>query len=425
MIDKIKLSIFEKLHNGYLNKLEETSGVDADDEDTFIYNTLVKDAGTNEINSPRECLHYSKANLDDEELLFGDISGLKKLEIHISDGFSGSKTRKSKKSTKSDKSCDGSENKSIIGTCMTIGFDDYQHPTIPDIYSLKDLFKSVQYLISEKDYKLGDFKILTLRRHLHLLLKVPIRKQPIQFNVIYWQGLVLFAYDWEPEVEYEKENPSNGIELLLQYSGMNFENILCDDEDNTKSRYYSVVNNTVNDIPLLYSAEIDCSIDSEPGLSNYVELKTHSKLLDEKIKTINKLNKKLLEAYCQNKLIGCQNLVLGFRTLDFKLASIKTYKTSDVANIINNDPIFLRHGCTFNTKELFRWYDLVIQWLVSQEKNVEIDKPSVFRLSFEREVEMMDSYLNLTKIENKLESQRIFNQTVPEWFQSFVTSQKA
>ncbi|EGW34192.1 uncharacterized protein SPAPADRAFT_148716 [Spathaspora passalidarum NRRL Y-27907] len=413
MIDKIKLSIFEKLNTKYLNSLEEPSY--DDHEDAFIYNTLLKDASTDI--TPEEWLHFSKADTEDEPA-FDDISGLKKLAIHIPDGTKKKHTRKKLK----DPEC---ESHSIIGSCMTLGFDNYQHPKLADIYSLKDLFKCVEHLVQEKNHSLQDFKILTLRRHLHLLLKVPIRKQSIQFHVIYWKGLIIFAYDWEPEAQYKKQNPPNGIERLLQYSGMNFENIVCgDDSADYKSRYYSVVNHTVNGVPLLYCAEIDCAIKSEPGLCNYVELKTHSKSADDKIKTVNKLNKKLLEAYCQNKLVGCQHLVMGYRTLDFKLASIKTFKIGEVANIVNNDPIFLKHGCAINTKGIFRWYQLVIQWLVFQEKNLKNqDEATVYRLSFDREDELMDSYLSLTKVD-KEESAMIFNSTVPEWFQTFVISQK-
>ena len=55
--------------------------------------------------------------------------------------------------------------------------------------------------------------------------------------------------------------------------------------------FYTVVQHCVDNIPVIYTAEVDCSIDKEQGLENYIELKTHTKLADDKISTINKLNK--------------------------------------------------------------------------------------------------------------------------------------
>ena len=55
--------------------------------------------------------------------------------------------------------------------------------------------------------------------------------------------------------------------------------------------FYTVVQHCVDNIPVIYTAEVDCSIDKETGLENYIELKTHTKLADDKISTINKLNK--------------------------------------------------------------------------------------------------------------------------------------
>lgn len=419
MIDKIRFSIFEKLNPDYLGYLEEPNGNDDEDhEDCLIYDTLIGNVTKDDIfvKPPEEITSYSK--LKSNELSFEDTTGLKVLPLHIDQTQNTKKKREKKRSHAMD------HTEKLIGSDLVTGFDDYKHPELPDIYLMDDLYKSVEHLILTKGYTLKDFKILTLRRHLQKLMNVPINKQPIQFNVIFWKGLIFFSYDWEPEAKKELATPPTKIERLLQYSGMKFERVLCDDND-PDYRYYTVAKHYVNDIPLIYSAEIDCAIDKDGGPTKYVELKTHPKQADDKIKTMNRLNKKLLSTYCQNRFIHCQHLILGFRTLDFKLASLKIYRTSDIANVINNDPIFLKHGCLITTKKIFRWYKIVISWIAAHEKKLDNleDEPQVFKLNFDREEELMDAHLNLQKIQDKTESDRIFNLMIPEWFQSFVKNQ--
>ena len=114
------------------------------------------------------------------------------------------------------------------------------------------------------------------------------------------------------------EDPYN---KLIQYTGFKFEEVVS--EGTRDLNFYTVVQHCVDNIPVIYTAEVDCSIDKETGLENYIELKTHTKLADDKISTINKLNKKLLSTFIQTKFIDCQHSIIGFRSTDLKIASIK------------------------------------------------------------------------------------------------------
>ncbi|KAI5901418.1 hypothetical protein K4G60_g555 [Candida parapsilosis] len=383
MLDKLRLSLFENIVNG---------------------SEIVEDEVLNEfLNVPYNCdpeelCYYTK---DESTLKFGDISGLHEVKIPF-----GSKG-KTKKKRVSDKG------PVIIGTCLTEGFDKFEQPNLNDVYSLEDLFRSLQYLIQSGELSRDSLKFLTMRRHLMKLMCIPLNKQPVSFNVIYWRGLIIFAYDWDEEL---KLIPDDYLKLY-QYSGFKFEEVVTDHAaDEPKSSFHSVTQHFAGKNMITYSAEIDCAISKMPGLSNYVELKTHSSLPDDKLKTANKLQRKLMALYCQNKFISCNYSAIGFRTTDFRLSSIKKYTQYELVGLLDKLPIFLSNSCFIKTKHIFQWYNLVIGWLC--QKSFNDNQPRVFKLSFEREIELMDSHLSMKSVTGE-EELRIFNRLVPEWFQNF------
>ncbi|EMG48523.1 hypothetical protein G210_0897 [Candida maltosa Xu316] len=382
----------------YLDILEKFDNLDLDDdkpEDQLISECL---KSSEIFSSPcEECTFYTDT---DKKISFEDVSGLNVIRLQLAPHKRKAKNQKKQKPTHK-----------IIGADLTEGYSDFQFQDPKNIYSLNGILNSVKYLINEKSYKLSDFKVVTLRRHLKKLMDIPIYKQPIQFYVVYWKGLIFLVYDWEMEPKI-----SDNSVKLIQYAGFKFEDVLC--EGNSQSRFYSVVKHSIDDdIPVLYSAEIDCAIVKQPGTSNYVELKTHTKLPNDKYATVNKLNKKLLSTYIQNKFVDCQHTVIGFRSDDLKLAAIKTYSESDIASSVNSLPIYSTPDSKITTKSIFLWYKLVMTW-IARKKIDDNEKPKLFRLSFTREVILTDSNLSMEEIQN----QEIIDNIIPEWFQTFINN---
>ncbi|KAK6459052.1 uncharacterized protein RJT20DRAFT_124196 [Scheffersomyces xylosifermentans] len=525
----VSLSILEKLSLGYLKDLERRKNEGAtfyeETQDGFLSQFYCK--GMESLDQtftklPTEILNYTKINNAIENtIVFGDLSGLKALNIPI--GKRGNKTSKHSKRKESSPAKLTFSN--LIGSDLTNGFENFKRVNRAEVYQMEDLYRSIEFVINKKTQSINDFKFITLRRNLLSMLNVPIKKEPLQFNVIYWQNLIIIAYDWQSEpndsmdniINNESNADRNTLFLrLLQYSGFKFEELLtsndngmesskrtnyitknikkekeniqttirkakeptevesdvdmdlskleCADlmaksiskcyssenednkkniiaeeeekkikeehEDNETTAFYTLINHEVNDIPVHFTAEIDaCKIPMKSGTSNYVELKTHNVLPsgDVKIKATSKLQKKLLSTYCQNKLIGCQDVVIGFRTSDFRLASIKSYDNNELSNIINNDPVFLTHTCALNGAKIFKWYKLLITWIENHNSKVTKDhsasEPLIYSLKFKRAEELIDSYLEFFPIEDK-EAQVIFDQSVPLWFQEFTNKQR-
>lgn len=391
-MDRIPLSVFEKLNNQDLC-------LDVP-EDRFVSKCL---RSQETFSTPcKEWTYFTKGN---NILEFHDTTGLNKVLISFTQP---AKKRKQKKPN-------GSRNQpKIIGSDLTEGFSEFKPESLKDVYLFDDILRSIQYLIHNKKFNLDDLKIVTIRRHLQKLMTIPIYKQEVQFNVIYWKGMIFFAYDWKSEsTNNNDDNSSSKYHKLMQYTGFKFEKVLS--EGIKDLNFYTVVQHCVDNIPVIYTAEIDCSIDKEKGLENYVELKTHSKLPDDKISTINKLNKKLLSTFIQTKFIDCQHSIVGFRSTDLKIASIKKYTQRELASVINSFPVFLTDKCSINTKLIFQWYNLVINWIVLKEIT-DPNTPQIFRLSFKRAQELINSYLIMEKIQDDT----IFNDLIPKWFQSFI-----
>ncbi|KAI3405406.2 DXO1 [Candida oxycetoniae] len=394
MFDKIKLSVFESIVNNQ----------NFDDEEPLLAEVL----GSRKIftQNPTEIGYFTQSG---GQLHYNDTTGLGIINIPIGSTKSGYTKNKGQKAEK---------RQPLIGTSLSEGFDDYQRTSLDQIYSLDDLFESIHYLLNKGVLSRNDLKFLTLRRHLQKLMNIPLDRQLGQFNVIYWKELIFFTYDWENSLQKE-ECTYTYTELLLQYSGFKFEQLLTDSE--TISKYFTVVKHKVNGIPVIYTAEIDCGITKSPGLTNYVELKTHSHLLDNKLKTKNKFHHKLMKTYCQNKFISCKNAVVGFRSADFKLTSVKKYTDFELAKTLRASPIFLTRTCSINTDHIFQWYKLIISW-ICERKIEDSDECQVFKLSFKREGELMDSHLCFQTVK-KEEANKIFKKVVPTWFREFCEAQ--
>ncbi|KAG5420581.1 DXO1 [Candida metapsilosis] len=385
MLDKLKLSVFESIVKGIKIENERELNESLESGETFSRH-------------PEELCHYTK---EDTTLKFADISGLD--QVKISFGPQNKKKRQKKRENEPP----------LIGACLSEGFHDFVSSNLDTVYSLDDIFKSVQHLIENNTLSRDKLKVLTTRRHLMKLMSIPLNKQPVSFDVIYWRGLIIFAYDWDKELREVSDN----FQKMYQYSGFQFERVATGKpHQETASSFYTVVQHTVGQNNVTYSAEIDCAVSLEPGLHNYVELKTHATLPDDKLKTANKLQRKLMVLYCQNKFISCKYSAIGFRSQNFRLVSLKKYTEYELVGLLDTLPIFLTHSCSIKTKHIFQWYNLVICWL--SQRQFDDDKPHVFKLRFQREDELMDSHLSMDSVPQEEETQ-IFNKLVPEWFQNF------
>lgn len=170
-MERIPLSVFEKFNNQEL--LLDVP------EDRFISKSL---QSPEIFSTPcEECTYFTKSN-NNNILKFDDTTGLNTVLVSYTQQ---SKKRKQKKTNASSKG-----RPKIIGSDLTQGFSDFKPESLKDIYLLNDIFKSIQYLIQNKNFTPQDFKIVTARRHLQKLMTIPIHKQEVQFNVIYWKGMI-------------------------------------------------------------------------------------------------------------------------------------------------------------------------------------------------------------------------------------------
>ncbi|KAK6460019.1 hypothetical protein DFJ63DRAFT_256790 [Scheffersomyces coipomensis] len=444
-MDRIQLSILKKLSPSYLNELEIVKH-DHEDEDEFLRSVFFNnDSSMTTI----EQSYFTKINHTDgsKTVRFQDASGLRELKVNLSHSKPRSKS-KSKKTTKTNKSTSPSF-PALIGSDLSEGFQKFIPESIENIYSLEDLFKSIQYVMSDGSMSLSEFKIVTLRRNLMSLLLLPIKRKPIRFNIIYWKHLIIIDYDWEFEDNNHQFSKS-------QYCGFKFEDVITkpftkatdvldeDDiieklqnlsvsEDDQKMSYYTVVKSEINKIPIFFTAEIDSGIKGNtPGIQNYVELKTHSNNSSSSIDVNSKppsfaLKSKLVSTYCQNRLINAQHAIIGFRSTQFRLNSIKCFENNDIGNLINKYPLDLTDDCLVNGGRLFKWYALLMHWIDHHHekftKEKDMNTPQVFKLEFKpASPQMLDGYLMFTEIKSDVESKAIFNETIPEWFQTYVNS---
>ena len=178
MLDKLKLSVFEDI----------VKGIQIENEKELNESSTRGQAFSRD---PEELCHYTK---EDTTLKFADISGLD--QVKISFGPQNKKKRQKKRENEPP----------LIGACLSEGFHDFVLSNLDIVYLLDDIFKSVQHLIESHTLSRDKLKVLTTRRHLMKLMSIPLNKQPVSFDVIYWRGLIIFAYDWDKELKVVPDN---------------------------------------------------------------------------------------------------------------------------------------------------------------------------------------------------------------------------
>lgn len=384
-MDSLPLSILEDL---------SPSSKESDPKDVFVYEALVENSEQFTV-PPTETLYYTKTG---DSIEFNELSGLKKILIPIDPK---KKTGKKKKKPVA----------SIIGSDLVHGFEDFTKPSLETIFQLNDLFSSIKYAIEHEHALKTDFNIISLRRNLLLLMTCPLSNKELSFNVIYWRGLIIFDYNWQLEPQVKEDELTN----KLQYSGFQFERIITDATDDTTS-FYTFVSHAVNEIPIHFTAEIDATKTSgKYGLSNYIELKTHTQLKSNPRTHFNyNFQKKLLRTWCQNKLVDCTNTAIGFRSSSFTLSSIQKFEATEMAKLLNSAPVEVYDGCQLNTTKIFKWYKLAISAISKYNPG----ESNVCTLKYNIKDIKKDSGLSFHAVDEK-QGAMIIDRTIPRWFQDY------
>ncbi|KAG2730870.1 hypothetical protein G9P44_006019 [Scheffersomyces stipitis] len=441
-MNSIALSIIEKLTTSYLRGLEtkdQDSSLKRNKEDVHLAKYLAKDSVIFD-QSPSELLYFSLIKEKEKsEILFEDKSALKQVNVPLEQSKKVANKQKQGKKKKNSKNHDKDVSQ-LIGGSLSYGYEQFSPPKQEEIYSLENMLRAIEYLVREKGKPLEDFKMLSLRRNLHLLMTIPISKQTTSFNLIYWNGLIFLSYDWkssEKSKETRKENASDKRAdnlRLLQYTGFAFERLITSSpasvsfDDNSITSFYSLVSHKVGEIPIHFTAEIDaCKDITKDGLSNYIELKARAIPSGPKGRANSSFQRKLLSAYCQNKLIGSQNLVIGFRSPELKVSSIKRYETNELNGIINKEPVYFTENSTLNCSKMVKWYKLVISWITEHNQITTVDHdasvPLAYRLEFTLKDKVMESCLEINPVEEQ-DVQSLIKELIPPWFQKFMNENK-
>lgn len=296
--------------------------------DKLIHSALDHDLAIEELN------HYSKI---DNNLILNDKSALKTLNY--------------------DK---------IIGSDLSQGFQYYRPSPNEEIYQLNDLFQVLNQIPGSEVPR-----IVSIRRNLMILMLIPLTEQECEFNVIYKDNDIIIDYKWD-------ETTTN--DTLVAYSGFKFEELMTNNQSDD-STYYTVINQTINDLNILITAEIDSQSNGD-----YIELKTHNYKSSP-----SKLAKKLLVSWCQTRLINSNKIIVGFRSASssgrFKLRSIKHYNDNDIPKLLCRKEYRIPFQDSYITCQgLLKWYKTVMKWIQMQiiDKKNQGDKNGAFNLKYSK-----------------------------------------
>ncbi|CCE79841.1 Piso0_002932 [Millerozyma farinosa CBS 7064] len=312
---------------------------------------------TKQVNSepaPSEVLHYTKKS--DGSKCYDDKSGLKVLKIPI--GRTKGKERKNRK-TKTN----------IIGADLSIGAGSFLKRENKDVFSLQDVFDAVEHLVEtsankEKEKLRLQRSIISTRRTLLKLMLLPVNTcKSFAFDIISYKGLIILNYDWDDvqDLTQSLQNFSLETQRLQQYSGFAFEDLVTESSAaDQASEYYSLFRSEYSNFDLLFSAEIDAATDIKGGPSNYVELKTHS---DGCARSPVSISRKFLHSWCQTKLVAGKHVVIGFRSKDYKITSVKAYSTSDLPNSISLSLLRPSPLDTLSCNKIKAKYHHLVSWI--------------------------------------------------------------
>lgn len=384
-MDRLPLVVLQRLSRLHIELLKDKEYEEYDNLDRLIFDAIVKNGkGFNE--KPEELGRYTKSK---EKLDIDSYAGLKPLKFKT-DAAKINNLRKTTRGKCSIKSA-------VIGSDLSQGFENFKKLDNQSLYLSVDLLQVLkEYGANPEFNEIGKQKsIITLRRNLLILMLLPLTHKECKFNLKCSGNLVFLEsdsdyYDLLEKMKNTSLSKLNSTLALLQYSGFRFEDVITEDNDSKDDlAFYTLMKHTVNSTSVIFTAEIDASLNSNStSPADYVELKTHATLHSKRqIPTL--YIKKLISAWCQMKLIDCKTLIVGFRKPDYKLAAIKKYKTNEITNLINENPLILDKSYSLNCLNLLDWYKIIIEWISCQ-------KDGNYLLEYILNENLFESYLKIT-----------------------------
>lgn len=225
-----------------------------------------------------------------------------------------------------------------VGQDLLLGFQNFKPETPEEIYNLADILRVVK--------KPSGQALITQRRSLLKLMLLPMSSA--KFKVVFWNDLIFLVAD---------EEKSFVQDTRYQYAGFRFEDVATE-ASGDKSRFYSVLHHEIGDLSLYYSAEVDAEDDE-----GYVELKTHN----NKLPVLN-WRRKLLSTWCQIYLNGTKNVIVGYRSNNFRVARLKRFSLNEISALFDKMPLFV-HNTRLTPLLLVGRYRKAVNDLASQNNH--------------------------------------------------------
>nr|XP_057946910.1 decapping and exoribonuclease protein-like isoform X2 [Doryrhamphus excisus] len=194
----------------------------------------------------------------------------------------------------------------------------------------------------------SDVDFVTSRGRLTKVLTTPYENlSSWLLAVTKFQGIL---YINEVETEAARIARNNRTETHEEniYWGYKFEQYICSDTIdgspdssgvvNSNEAFYTVVQTSLKDHRLLFSAEVDCrdkANTSDPPAC-YIELKTANNILSDNQRS--KFRRfKLLLWWAQSVLVGVPRIVAGFRNDDGVVESVKTFEVNNIPKLAETE----------------------------------------------------------------------------------------
>ncbi|XP_067416361.1 decapping and exoribonuclease protein [Emydura macquarii macquarii] len=191
---------------------------------------------------------------------------------------------------------------------------------------------------------------VTWRGHLTKVLTTPYERQEgWLLAVSLFRGTLYISEVETPTARRQREQRSETLQELA-YMGYKFERYMCADTldgspdptgvVNTNEAFCTVVQTRLGPHSLLFAGEVDCTDPRGPWPDPpacYVELKT-CKELHSPAQRRSFYRHKLIKWWAQSFLPGVSRIVAGFRAPDGSVATLETFETMKIFQLIRGDP---------------------------------------------------------------------------------------